>query len=181
MFVTYYLSALPCFAPTRWVFVGRCHCCLISAYFVSHGGGYVGYIRKALEKGYSEHPGSSCCTDGMFQIFVRFGRHVCFPLPVFVDSQLPSLHTNSLHVLLLPLMHHKSLWCAKGLALWVQSGCVDSTCCQAGRETSCSWFTATGMHPHGTPDFDHRRGHFFCKSTLESLSSPHEGFRIGKN
>ena len=87
------------------------------------GGGYVGYIWKALEKGYSEHPGSACCTDSMFEIFVRFGRHVCFPLPLFVDRQLPCLHTNSLHALLLPLMHHKSLWCAKGLALGVQSGC----------------------------------------------------------
>ena len=56
-----------------------------------------GYIRKALEKGYSEHPRSACCTDGMFEIFVRFGRHVCFPLPLFVDRQLPCLHTNSLH------------------------------------------------------------------------------------
>ena len=37
------------------------------------GRGYVGYIRKALEKGYLEHPGSACCTDNMFDIFVRFG------------------------------------------------------------------------------------------------------------
>ena len=48
---------------------------------------------------------------------------MCFLLPLFVDRQLPCLHTNSLHALLLPLMHHKSLWCAKGLALGVQSGC----------------------------------------------------------
>ena len=33
------------------------------------GGGYLGYIRKALEKGYLEHPGSACCTDDMFEIF----------------------------------------------------------------------------------------------------------------
>jgi hypothetical protein len=32
----------------------------------------VGYIRKALEKGYSEHPRSACCTDNMSEIFVRF-------------------------------------------------------------------------------------------------------------
>ena len=32
----------------------------------------MGYIRKALEKGYLEHPGSACCTDDMFEIFVRF-------------------------------------------------------------------------------------------------------------
>ena len=67
-----------------------------------NSGGYVGYIRKALEKGNSEHPGSACCTDGMFEIFVRFGRHMCFLLPLFVDRQLPCLHTNSLHALLLP-------------------------------------------------------------------------------
>ena len=53
-----------------------------------------------------KHPGSACGTEGMFEIFVRFGRHVCFPLPLFVDRQLPCLHTNSLHPLLLPLMHH---------------------------------------------------------------------------
>ena len=32
----------------------------------------MGYIRKALEKGYLEHPGSACCTDSMFEIFVFF-------------------------------------------------------------------------------------------------------------
>ena len=37
--------------------------------------------------------------------------------------QLPCPHTNSVHGLLLPLMHHKSLWCAKGLALGEHSGC----------------------------------------------------------
>ena len=31
----------------------------------------MGYIRKALEKNYSEQPGSACCTDDMFEIFVR--------------------------------------------------------------------------------------------------------------
>ena len=35
--------------------------------------GVCGYIRKALEKGYLEHPGSACCTDEMLEIFVRFG------------------------------------------------------------------------------------------------------------
>ena len=86
-------------------------------------GGYVGYIRKALEKGYLEHPGSACCTDDMFEIFVRFGQCVCCLLPLFVNRQLPCLHTNSRNVLLLPPMHHRNLWCAKRLALGVQSGC----------------------------------------------------------
>ena len=48
----------------------------------------MGYIRKALEKGYLEHPGSACCTDDMFQIFVRFGRYLCCSLPPFVNRQL---------------------------------------------------------------------------------------------
>ena len=87
------------------------------------GGGYMGYIRKALEKAYLEHPGSACCTDDMLEIFVHFGWCLCCLLPVFVNSQLPCLHTNFLPGLLFPPMHHKSLWCVKGLALGVQSGC----------------------------------------------------------
>ena len=83
----------------------------------------MGYIRKALEKGYLEHPGSACCADAIFEIFVRFGRCRCCLLPLFVTRQLPCPHTNSLHGLLLSRMHHRNLWCAKGLALGVQSGC----------------------------------------------------------
>ena len=67
------------------------------------------YIWKALEKGYLEHPGPACCTDDMFERF-------------FVNRQLPCLNTNSRHVLLLPPMHQKSLWCAKERALGVQTG-----------------------------------------------------------
>ena len=84
---------------------------------------YVGYIRKALEKGYLEHPRSACWTDDMSEIFVRFGRCMSCVLPLFVDRQLPCLHTNSRHGLLLPRTHHKSLCRAKGLALEVHSGC----------------------------------------------------------
>ena len=84
--------------------------------------GYVGYIWRALEKGYLEHPGSACCTDNMSEIFVHFGRCLGCLLPLFVNRQLPCLYTNSLHGLLRPLMHHKSLWCVKGLSLGVQSG-----------------------------------------------------------
>ena len=61
-------------------------------------------------------------TDNMFEIFVRFGRCLCCSLPLFVNRQLPCLHTNSLHGLLLPQMHHKSLWFAKGHALGVKPG-----------------------------------------------------------
>ena len=45
----------------------------------------MGYIRKALEKGYLELPGSACCTDDMFEIFVRFGQGLCCLLPLFVN------------------------------------------------------------------------------------------------
>ena len=43
----------------------------------------MGYIRKALEKGYLEHPGSACCTDDMFEIFVRHGKHLAKNGPLF--------------------------------------------------------------------------------------------------
>ena len=36
--------------------------------------GCMWYIQKALEKGCLEHPGSACCTDDMFEIFVRYFR-----------------------------------------------------------------------------------------------------------
>ena len=62
------------------------------------GGGYVGYIRKALEKGYLEHPGSACCTDSMFEIFVFFGQCLCCLLAVFVNRQPPCPDTNSRRV-----------------------------------------------------------------------------------
>ena len=82
----------------------------------------MGYIQRALEKGYLEDPGSACCTDDMFEIFVHFGRCLCCLLPLFVNRQLPCLHTYSLHGLLLPQMHHKSLWFAKGHTLGVKPG-----------------------------------------------------------
>ena len=83
----------------------------------------MGCIWNALEKGYLEDPRSACCTDDMFEIFVRFGRCLCSLLPLFVNTQLPCLHTNSHHVLLLPPMHHKSFWCARArsaVVRWVQ-------------------------------------------------------------
>ena len=77
----------------------------------SGAGGYVGYIRKALEKGHLEHPESACCTDDMFKSFVRFGRCLCCFLPVFVNRQPPYLlHKNLRHVLLLRQMHHRNHW-----------------------------------------------------------------------
>ena len=55
----------------------------------------MGYIRKALEKGYLEQPVSAYCTDDMFEIFVRFGWCLCCLLRLFVNRQVPCLHTNS--------------------------------------------------------------------------------------
>ena len=71
--------------------LGDCSpCCLICARECPvGGGGYMGYVRKALEKGYLEQPESACCTDDMFEIFVRFGRCLCCLLPRFVNRQLP--------------------------------------------------------------------------------------------
>ena len=59
--------------------------------------GYVGYIRKALEKGYLEHRGLHAVLTTCL-IFVRFGRCLCCFLPVFVNRQPPCLlHTNLRH------------------------------------------------------------------------------------
>ena len=58
---------------------------------VGGGGRDMGYIWKALENAYLEHPGSACCTDSMFEIFVRFGQCLCSLLPLFVNRQLPCL------------------------------------------------------------------------------------------
>ena len=99
----------------------------------------MGYIRKAPEKGYVEHPGSACCTDHMFEIFVRFGRCLCCLLPLFVNRQLPCLHTRSLQGLLLAPMHHKSLWCAKGLAVGEQSGCRCHVWLKSGYREAIPW------------------------------------------
>ena len=68
------------------------------------------------------HSGFACCTDDMFEIFVLFGQCLCCLLPLFVNRQLPCLHKNSRKVLLLLLMHHRNLWCAKERALGVQIG-----------------------------------------------------------
>ena len=77
----------------------------------------MGYIRKALEKGYLEHPGSACCTDSLFEIFIFFGQCLCCLLAVFVNRQPPCPDTNSRHVLLHPQMHRNNLWFAKEHAL----------------------------------------------------------------
>ena len=87
-------------------------------------GGLCGVYSESPSKGLFGTPGSACCTDDMFEIFVRFGWRVCCLLPLYVNRQLLCLYANSRNVLLLPQMRHRNVWCAKGLALGVQSGCV---------------------------------------------------------
>ena len=60
----------------------------------------MGYIRKALEKGYLEHPRFACCTDGMFEIFVRFRRCV-FRIISGPSSIAPSCALSNLRLYLL--------------------------------------------------------------------------------
>ena len=65
------------------------------------GGGYVGYIRKALEKGYLEHPGLHVVLTVCLRFFVFFGQCLCCLLAV--------LSTDSHHVriqILLPSAVH---------------------------------------------------------------------------
>ena len=73
----------------------------------------MGYIRKALEKGFSDYP----------RVCMLTGQCLCCFLPVFDNRQPPCPHTNSRHVLLHPQMHHRNLWFGKEHALAVQTGC----------------------------------------------------------
>ena len=82
----------------------------------------MGYIQKALMKGYSEHPRFACCTGDMSGMFVRFGRCLCCSLPRFVNRQLPCVHTNSHPALLHPQMHHNNPWFRNGHAMAGQTG-----------------------------------------------------------
>ena len=64
----------------------------------------MGYIRKALEQGHLEHPGSACCPNDMCMIFIRFRHCLCCLLPVFFSTdscpvlagahKSPSSHTD---------------------------------------------------------------------------------------
>ena len=106
----------------------------------------MGYIRKALEKGYLEHPGSACCTDDMFEIFVRLRRCLRCLLPPFVTRQLPCPHTNSFHGYCFPGCTTETFGAQKG-SLWAcRVGVGDSASCQAGQETSYHRFTATEIY-----------------------------------
>ena len=82
-------------APTRWVFGGRRHYCLVSAPCVSRR---VEYIRKALEKGYSEHPDlHAVLTMGLRFSSVLDGAGVahCLFLSTGSDHVCIKIHTTS--------------------------------------------------------------------------------------
>ena len=125
----------------------------------------MGVYSGALEKDYLEHPRFACCTDDMFEIFIKFGRCLCCLLPLFVNRQLPCLPTNSHHALSLPPMHHRNPWCAKERAPGVKGGAlgtgVSGRAWQEGQKALYSWFTATCMHPQAEPDSVHAEASAF--------------------
>ena len=100
------------------------HLCPVS---VPKGGGGCGVYSESPRTGLFGTPKSACCTDDMSEILVCFGHCLCCLLPVFVNRQLPCPHENSLHGLLPPPMHRKSLWCAKGLTLGEHKSPKDSS------------------------------------------------------
>ena len=124
-----------------------------------------GYFGKAPEKGHLEHPRSACCTDDMPEIFVHFGQCLAFRL---------FLSTGSHHVLIqihatcccVP-MHHRNHWFGKTHALVVQTVCRLLVRSPLAKQKGLGQPVHSNLHaPQGTPDFDHRRGRFFCKSIL---------------
>ena len=80
----------------------------------------LGYIWKALEVGYLEHPGLLAVLKICLRCLSVLDG-VCAAC-CLVNRQLPYLHINSHHMLLLPPMHHRSLWFAKEHALGVKLG-----------------------------------------------------------
>ena len=120
------------------------HLCPLSV--PNRGGRYVGYIRKALENGYLEHPGSACCTDDMFEIVIPFGRCPCCLLPPFVNRQLPCLHTNSQRAVASPDAPQKPLVrkrARSGGANWVKVTRDPATqakkpCAASSQQPACS-------------------------------------------
>ena len=75
--------------PTRSVFVFFTVVVVVALFVGTEcpvGGGCVGYVRKALKKGYLEHPGFACCNYGMFEIFGRLGQCVTFFAALFCQQ-----------------------------------------------------------------------------------------------
>ena len=81
----------------------------------------MGYIWKALEKGYLENPRSACCTDDMFEIFVRFG--VLLAASCFQQAAAMSSYTFTPRAVASPDAPQKPLThkrARSGGAEWVQ-------------------------------------------------------------
>ena len=55
----------------------------------------MGYIWKALEKGYLEHARFACCNDDMFEIFVLLGQCLCcLPMPLNTGCRIGKNRSN---------------------------------------------------------------------------------------
>ena len=161
-----YLSAPLPIVPTRWVFRGLPDSCRLSVPERRGGGGMWGVFGKPLKKAIWNTLG----LHAVLTICLRFLSvldDACVACCVFLSTGSYCPQTNSLQRLLLSRMHHKSLWCVKGLTLEVHAG-DSAPAWQPGKKALYSQFTATCMHPRGTPDSVHRRGRFFCKSILGS-------------
>ena len=132
------------------------------------GGGYVGYIRKALQKGNLELPGLHAVLTTCLR-FLSVLDGVCAACCLF-------LSTGSYYVWIqihatcccFPRCTTKTSGAQKGSLWGCRVGACDSASCQASPEASCSRFTATCMHPRGTSDSVHRRGRCFCNPVLRS-------------
>ena len=106
----------------------------------------MGYIRKALEKGYSEHLGLHAIPT-VCLIFLSFLDAARVALCLF-------LSTGSHHVCIqihatgccLPRCTTKAFGAQKGSLRGCRVGAGDSASCQAGKETSYNWFIATEIH-----------------------------------
>ena len=113
------------------------------------------YIRKALEKGCLEHPGSHA---------VRATRlRVSSVLDSMCAACCLSLSTGSYYVCIqihatccsVPRHTTKTFGAQKGSLWGCRVGACDSGSCQANQEASYRRFTATCMRTRGAPDFFH--------------------------
>ena len=107
--------------------------------------GYVGHIRKALEKGYLEHPG----LHAVLTTCLRFSSlldSVCAACCLFLSTGsyyvCIQIHTTCC---CFPRCTTTTFGAQKGSLWGCRVGAYDSLSCQVGREASYSRFTATCM------------------------------------
>ena len=146
-----YLSGKLGIAPTRWVFGGRRHCCVICAHCAAcrGGGGMWGILGKALKRA----------------IWNTLRLHavltICLRLLSVLDGACVAccifLSPGSYHV---RIQIHSTGCCFPGCtskafgaqqgSLWgCRVGAGGSASCQAGQETSYNRFTETEIHARG--------------------------------